>query len=545
MRTGIGREMRTKAKKARGTKPDLGLPPLTRHIRTHLRTVPLTDAGNAEAFELLYGDRFRYDHSKKVWLFWNGRYWEMDRKKAAVRAALKVARERRKVARDIADDKELARHFNWAQQSESIGRREALLQSAQSISRFATVTEEYDRNSYLLTVGNGTLDLTTGRIREPDPDDLITKAIDIPYDPLAKCTRFERFLKEIFAEDRELIRYVQLIIGYCLTGSTDEQCFFVLWGQGSNGKSTLTEIMLALLGVHATVAEFKTFLTGKRNADSPRDDLADLFGARLVKASEAPKGAVFETRTIKELTGSDTIKARHLYGRLFVYKPSYKILFVTNNKPAIPEVNEAIRRRVKLIPFTQEFKGNRRDKQMMEKLKAELPGILSWAVEGCLAWQKSGLGEPRCVEKATTEYLRESDPVGRFVQKYCEVNPAFVVASSTLYAAFTQFCAQGGEETPSQREFGQRLSGMGFGRGRGSKNVHIRKGIRLLSGVTIVTQGDPVPGKSPYRKSTRRKSRKIGHKRSQGSHTKYRKRSTTRKRKPVSLMPSRAIRTTK
>ena len=438
-----------------------------------LRSFPRTDAGNAEAFELLHGSRFRYDHSKRRWLVWNGRYWALDEDGKAMQAALRTARARRRAAITIQDTEKAKQAVEWAFASESAFRRKTMLESAQSIPSLATKSRDFDRDPFLLTVGNGTLDLRTGKLRAARPEDLITLATDVPYSPHAKCPRFMKFVEEVFAGAAKLIRFIQRAVGYSLTGNTREQCFFICWGEGSNGKTTLIEILLKLLGAHATPSPFSTFLI-KRNPDAPRDDLAALCGARLVTASEPGQQATFDEATIKQLTGGNTIRSRHLYGRFFTYTPSFKIWLETNAKPTIRETGEAMRRRVKLVPFTQTFKGKSRDRDLLKKLERELPGILAWVVRGCLEWQRCGLGQAPSVDEATEQYLRESDSIGRFLGDQCLRGSGYQVPGKEFYEAYASMCRQQGEKPVSNNALAQAL------KDRGIKKARRRKGVVYL-----------------------------------------------------------------
>src|SRR5438445_9046480 len=196
--------------------------------------------------------------------------------------------------------------------------------SAESIKSLATKTTDYNRDAFLLTVGNGTLDLRTGELREAQPADLITRATDVDYSPGEKCPHWLRFLDEIFDCDNQVIEFVWRAVGHTLTGSTQEQCLFILYGDGANGKSTFLEILIGLLGTHAEVTPFSTFLV-HQNPGNPRNDVAKLHGARLVKAAESQRQAVLDETLVKEVTGGDSISARFLFKDIFMFKSQMKI----------------------------------------------------------------------------------------------------------------------------------------------------------------------------------------------------------------------------
>ena len=203
---------------------------------------------------------------------------------------------------------------------------------AKNFRNIATVATDYDRDLFLLTVGNGTLNLRSGELKPADPEDLITHGPPIEYDPSAKCARWHKFLDEIFAGDSDLIDFIQRAVGYSLTGDTREQCLFILHGNGANGKSTFLETVRRLLGSHATTTPFATFMV-QRNVGSPRNDLAALVGARLVITSEAGEGAGFDEAVVKQITGQDTVSCRFLFGEFFQYVPQLKLWISTNYRP--------------------------------------------------------------------------------------------------------------------------------------------------------------------------------------------------------------------
>jgi putative DNA primase/helicase len=332
-----------------------------------LRALRDTDTGNAEAFELLYKHRFRYDHSRKRWMVWNGVCWNPDTDGEAQRAAIDTARwritavwlesakeEGKEAKRKAVDD------FREALEGESVRGINATLEVAKHPRAIATVATDYDRDPFLLTVGNGTLDLQTGKLRQADPEDLITRARYVQYDPSATCPRWLQFLGEIFPGDSGLIEFIQRAVGYSLTGATQEQCMFILHGNGANGKSTFLETIRRLLGPHSITTPFATFMV-QRNVGAPRNDLAALVGARLVIASEAGQEASFDEAVIKQCTGNDAIACRYLYGEFFEYTPQFKIWLASNFKPAIRGNDDAIWRRIRLIPFNQQFKGGKRN----------------------------------------------------------------------------------------------------------------------------------------------------------------------------------------
>jgi putative DNA primase/helicase len=454
-----------------------------------LRSFLWTDTGNAEAFSLLFGHRLKYNHSRKRWMVWNGLHWVPDADGEAERAAIDTARWRASaiwlqwaVAIDKEDQRKIVEDSEDAREGESVRGINATLEVAKNFRNITTVATDYDRDLFLLTVGNGTLNLRSDELKPANPEDLITHGPPIKYDPSAKCARWHQFLDEIFAGDSDLIDFIQRAVGYSLTGDTREQCLFILHGNGANGKSTFVETFRKLLGSHATTTGFSTFMV-QRNVGAPRDDLASLVGARLVITSEAGQGTAFDEATVKLVTGQDAVSCRHLYGSFFEYVPQFKIWITTNYKPTIYGSDDAIWRRIRLVPFNQQFKGNKRDAELPEKLKAELPGILAWAVQGCLEWQRDGLGRPKTVLEATTEYRRESDQVGRFLSERCDFAKEQSVSGNALYSAYVGFCQKQGEKYLANNLFAEQIAKRRIEKKRTRKGwVYQGLGLQSMSG---------------------------------------------------------------
>jgi putative DNA primase/helicase len=296
--------------------------------------------------------------------------------------------------------------------------------------------ERFDGHLYLLNVANGTLDLESGQLREHRREDLMTKLIPYPYNPDATCPDWEQFLDVVFAGDRDLIRYVQKAIGYTLTGSIGEQCFFLLYGQGKNGKSTLLDTVRTLLGDYGVTAPPSTFLQKESGAAS--NDIARLVGERMITAVEPTQGAKLNESVLKQLTGDGKTSARFLYGEYFEFTPTGKIWIGANDKPRVRGTDLGIWRRVHLIPFEVQIPPERRIKDFHRKLLAqEGAGILTWAVEGCRKWLTEGLEPPSAVTDATKEYRADNDPIGRFLDDCCILDTKATTSSRELYEAFS------------------------------------------------------------------------------------------------------------
>ena len=437
----------------------------------------LTDLGNADRFVDRYGGRVLWCEGMRAYLVWDGKRWAKDEGGGAVvKLAQEVARGIHREAADETDTDAQRRVSRWAVASQNAARINAALAMARP--HLMVSLDALDANPWILNCQNGTLDLKTGELRPHDPLDLVTKIVPVPYEPDAEAPRFAAFLREVLVDDG-VIGFVQRFAGYSLTGDTRERAMTILWGSGKNGKSTLVELLLALLGDYGDSTDVETVLMKKHAGVG--NDVAALKGHRFVSCSEVEKGRRLAESKVKQLTGRDTITARFLFCEPFSFRPEFKLWMSTNNKPEIVGTDDAIWDRIRLVPFTQRFNGEAEDPKLPGKLSAELPGVLAWAVRGCLEWQQSGLGEPEAVRTATAEYREEMDTLAAFITERCAVGPGVWVRFSELYEAFAAWCAKEHEDTGTKRAFGARLTDRGFAAGNGTKNVAIRWGIALRS----------------------------------------------------------------
>jgi len=326
----------------------------------------------------------------------------------------------------------------------------------------ATSADEWDRGELLLPVANGVIDLTDGSLKPHDPDYLFTKQAGIIYDPQATANRWAQFLEEVFSGDKDLIAFIQRAVGYSLTALTREQCFFFLHGTGRNGKSRFIETILALLGGFGRYTAFSTF-TRERGKNGHEDDLMNLEGARLVASSESKTIGKLAEDVLKTLAGEDPITGSRKHEKTRTYKPQFKIWLAANNKPKVDDVTDGFWRKVILIPFEAKFEGAAEDKRLGEKLRSELSGILTWAVEGCLAYQREGLNPPqRCID-AVAAWRADNDPLADFLA-ICKVGAGLEVKASALYQEYERFCATSGMKAISIHTFSPLIEAHGFKR---------------------------------------------------------------------------------
>jgi putative DNA primase/helicase len=309
----------------------------------------------------------------------------------------------------------------------------------------------------LLCCENGVIDLRTGKFRRARPEDMLYRSTRIIYDPYATCPRWKQFLIEVFAGDQELIDWIQKAVGYTLTGEIIEQFVFFLIGGGENGKSKFVGVLSALLGDYSISALFSTFK--KTREEGINNDIARMAGARLVSSIEIGERSKLNEERIKNLTGGDKIHARFLYHEGFDFIPSAKFWIASNYRPVIEGTDRGIWRRIGLVSFNVCFPPGIKDERLLEKLLAELPGILNWAVAGCLEWQRDGLGIPDQVRYATEQYRADMDVVSRFVNECCEKGDGQSILSEDLYKVYQRWCEESGEEVKKRAEFGEKIKG--------------------------------------------------------------------------------------
>jgi putative DNA primase/helicase len=449
----------------------------------------LTDLGNARRLVSAFGDDLLYCPARRSWLVWTGKRWKPDSTLRVMRRAKATIREMYEEVASITDDGKRLNLLDHARHSESEARLRAMVTLARSEPGIPVTPDALDLDPWLLNVLNGTIDLRTGKLRPHRRKDLITKLVSIEYDPDAKCARWEAFLDRIFAGDQGLIGSVQRAAGYSLTSTARERVIFLLFGSGANGKTTFLETLRAVLGDYAMTTPIETLLV-KRTGGIP-NDLARLKGARLVTTSEADKGARLAEALVKQLTGRDTIAARFLYGEFFDFRPTFTLWLATNHKPIIRGNEPAIWDRIRLIPFMVRIPAGQQDKTLLEKLRRELPGILRWLVDGCLAWERKGLGVAPAVKQATGLYEIEMDALSPFLEACCIINDAARATFEDLWAAYQNWARRAGKPSPlSSAEFGERLTDRGFAPGKGTKGIRIRRGIGLRKGrVAQVARG--------------------------------------------------------
>lgn len=469
---------------------------------------PLTDLGNAwfvRDYIAARGSGVRYSPDAGFFLL-SGGVWRADRldgtRALAQDAARVTADIAATLAREAGDDTraqaQAKRWAAWARHSQSRNGIDAAVRELQALSDVAVDFNDFDRHDHLLACRNGVINLRTGRLQPHNPALLLTRRIDVDFDPDAQAPRWEAFLSEVFPAHPSLPVFVRRLVGYGVTGSTAEQCFVVLWGTGANGKSVFTDTLTEVFREVTTTTPFSTF--EERTTGGIPNDLAALKGARLVMASEGEAGKPMAEAVLKRVTGRDLVAARFLRREFFEFRPAFLLFLATNTKPNFRGQDEGLWRRVKLIPWERYFAPAERDHRLGDALLAERAGIVAWAVRGAVEWYAGGLDDPAVVREATAEYRETSDALFGFLgasQSRAVTEAGFVATGeaadlalgAVLWDAYREWAdAQGlpAREKLTQRGFYQALED------RGLAKVRVPRGM-AFRGVRQARHADAVP----------------------------------------------------
>jgi putative DNA primase/helicase len=431
----------------------------------------------ARYFIAQYSEHVRYCERLGGWLVWDGTAWIPDVDGQIFRLAHESADRIADAASEIGDLEERRKALSFAIALRKRRAIESVVTIASTLDEAAIGDpDRFDADNRLLNVENGILDLRTGSLAPHLPSRLMTRQARVPYEPEARCERWQQFLHEVFADDTDLIEFIQRAVGYSLTADTTEQCLFVAYGPGANGKSTFLDVVSRICGSYCVTSSSDTFM--QRKAEAATNDLARLRGARVVLSVETGEDRRLDESFVKWTTGGDRVVARFLFKEYFEYRPAFKLWLACNHRPLIRGADAGIWRRIRLIPFTKTFAGDRCDRHLSEKLESELPGILAWAVAGCRQWQESGLGIAAAVRAATKSYKGDMDLFGQFLSDRCVRDDLREVAAGEIYAAYKDWAVAAGERPQSQRWLSLRLSERGF-------DSRKRNGIKYWLGLDV------------------------------------------------------------
>ena len=422
--------------------------------------LPYSDTTNARQFVRDHGSNVRYCYPWESWLVWNGTHWQRDDTGRVMRLAKETVQRLARHVETLDDLSAMRALLAHVKSSLSTSKLKALLENAQSELPLPVLPEALDRDPWLLNCANGTLNLQTGLLQPHRRGDLLTKRLTIAYDETAQCSHWKAFLWQIMGGNQALIDFLQDAVGYSLTGDAREQCLLVLYGKGANGKSTFLEICQALLADYGQSTPSATLLAREahRHEGIP-NDIAKLRGARLVTAVEIGEGKRLNEELVKRLTGQDTMSARFLFAEWFEFKPEFKLWIACNHLPQIRGNDHAIWRRVKCVPFDVVIPDDQQDKTLPATLRAELPGILAWAVRGCRRWQQHGLRTPNEVQAATQQYREEMDDLRTFLTSSCLQGGEYKTSATVLLRAYQRWS---GRHDETAKHFAKRLSDLNY-----------------------------------------------------------------------------------
>lgn len=436
----------------------------------------LSDLGAAESFVQREGDNIRYDTLQDRWLVWDGSVWKPDSDRAIYRTTHTHIRTWQQEAIALVHDKrEKERLFDFLFKLERRSGIENIVAISKTLKPVADSGENWDKDPWLLGVPNGVIDLKTGAVLAGRREDRLTIQAATHFDPSAECPRWTQFLGEVFDGNLDLIAYIQRALGYSLTGDMREQCFFMCIGGGSNGKSTFTNALDAVWGKYAYTTDMKTFTTSQQTSEATFD-IAELANRRLILASETRSDSRLNEQALKNFTGGEKINAQRKYGHPFEFSPCGKIWMGLNHQPRVKDDSFGFWRRVQIIPFTRIFTGSQANSSLRHELTKESAGILRWAVDGCLEWQRNGLQPPSCVFLATDAYQQSEDPLNDFVLERLEADSAHQTPAMGMFHAYREWAKDQGfseRETLTSTSFGRLIS-------KRFEKTHTNQGKRYL-----------------------------------------------------------------
>jgi len=439
-----------------------------------------TEYGNAQRFVHQHGSKVRYCHSEKQWYIWTGRIWQPDTENQVEILAMNTAKSIFTEASSINDAVARAKLVKWSQSSMSEAKVKKMLKLSASL--LPVKVDQFDADKWKISALNGRVDLVTGELLPHNQEAFATKMCNAQYVPDAECPIWDKFMDRIFDGNKALIRYVQKMVGYMLTGAVTEKCFFILHGEkGDNGKTVFINTLMEVFDDYAMQTPIDTLL--RRKAGSQSNDIVRLNKARFVSSAEANKQCYFDEALVKRLTGDDPVTARLLFKEHITFKPECKIVIATNRVPRFDRADTAFNNRVRIVPFNVSIPVEEQDRNLKDKLMLEADGILAWAVRGCLLWQEEGLGLVPVAEEPHVE-VRPDSSVDNFVHTRCVRGDSYYTKTQDLHEAYLAYHAEvnDGTDPIGIAALGVKLGELGFLWAHG-RDGNGRAGIALRSSV--------------------------------------------------------------
>ena len=461
----------------------------TEEIQNETKEYPCTDTGNMERFVDQHKGYLRSLGTIKTWLVWDGTRWKPSDYAEVFKFALETVQSIKTEVEQATGLTAAQNLQKWSVTSESKPKTMAMLDMAAKHPSLVAKASSFDKQKMKLNCLNGIVDLKTGQLNQRTSDDLHTKVIGTNFNPQAKCPNFDKFIKEVFGSDGELISWIQRAFGYSLTGSAQEQVLFICYGTGANGKSTLLETISKILSDYSTNADFEMFLSNQKSDVRVMEAVGELKGIRLALASEVDASKRFNESLVKRLTGGDTLRGTRLHMGAFQFEPQHKLWFLCNHIPFARDGSHGFWRRIKVIPFAQQFQGASLDSSLPDKLWAEREGILAWMIRGAVAWAKelqktnatTGLGPCKAIDQSIEEYRYDNDLSARFIEE-CLVrgNDFGRIRARELYIAYQRWWSDNSDEdTPTESIFSRRMEERGLKKTK-TKAGMVYKGVELI-----------------------------------------------------------------
>lgn len=414
----------------------------------------LTDTGNAARFRARHVNDVKYVFGLG-WVIWDGLAWQRDDTNQIVEMAKQVADDMYQEGDSLDDDAARLSISRHAKSTHQLSKLKAMIELAQSLPDLATHAGSLDVHDMLLGVGNGVVDLKTGTFQSARREDLMTRHSPVNFDARATCPQFIAFIDQVTGGDKALVRYLQQVVGYSLSGSASEQCLFFLYGNGANGKSVFLNVLKELMGAALAKQTATETLMAKRS--SPTNDIARLQSVRIAIANEVEDGTHLAESLVKQMTGGEAMTARFHYQEYFEFVPKFKLFIAGNHKPIIQGRDNGIWRRIRLVPFVVTFSPAQQDRNLLQKLRLELPGILNWAIKGCIGWQRTGLATPKSVADAVNDYRVEMDIIGHWLTESGLAGAGFESKAGDAYQSYRNWAEHNGYKPMTAGTFARDL----------------------------------------------------------------------------------------
>lgn len=435
----------------------------------------MSDLNRAQMMVSQNRQTIRYNHVMRSWYIWNKKIWKQDKNGQIFQIAKQTINSLYRYILPNIDPDKKRKFMGQLLKAESQHGLKTMIESAENEPGMPIETSSFDAYPDFLNVHNGTIDLATGELLNHKREMYLTKMISFDYDKNATCPNWMNFIETTFQSDKEVIEFIQRFFGYSLTGRTSEQVFLIFYGHGSNGKGVLLDTVSNVMEIFATTTTPETIMK-KRNERASTNDLADLWGARFVTTSETDSYQELDEGRIKRITGQDKIKCRFLYQEWFEYLPEYSLVLMTNHEPVIKSHDHSIWRRVLKINFNHKMDEAKKNLKLREELMEEKEGILKWMIDGAVKWYDDGLKIPESVRQSTTEYKRELDVIGDFIEM-CLVTGADVKITNTeLYKCYEWWCGKTINKVFAPNTFSKSILERGFNNKK-IKNIKFKVGL--------------------------------------------------------------------